>query len=95
LWAHRKYRYGLSKARYDELFLAQGGVCAICKKPPTKENTASHWRHGLAVDHDHVTKVVRGLLCNKCNAMLGHSEDDPQRLLEAISYLKRYKGDGD
>ena len=48
--------------RYSAMFKRQGGVCALCGKPP-------HGRR-LDVDHDHKTKVIRGLLCRHCNRNL-------------------------
>lgn len=72
--------YGITSAQYEELFLAQRGRCAICKKPPTKRR--------LEVDHDHATGVVRGLLCWKCNhLLLGNSDDDSEKLRSAANYL--------
>lgn len=53
-------RYGISAKQYDELLTAQGGACAICRKPPKVRM--------LPVDHDHVTGRVRGLLCVSCNS---------------------------
>ena len=52
-------QYGLTLELYNALLLSQGGVCAICKTKPHKRS--------LNVDHDHLTGVVRGLLCYKCN----------------------------
>lgn len=46
-------------AQYDKMLAAQGGKCAICKRPPKSRR--------LAVDHDHKTGKVRGLLCFRCN----------------------------
>jgi hypothetical protein len=63
--ANLKERYGLSIAEYDKLHAQQGGVCLICKKPCSSGKR-------LAVDHDHATKKVRGLLCRRCNRGLGH-----------------------
>lgn len=51
--------YGLTLAQYEALRAAQGFVCAICLKPSRVRR--------LAVDHDHVTGAVRGLLCRRCN----------------------------
>ena len=52
--------YGITARQYDAMLARQGGVCAVCGKPPT--------RCRLAVDHAHdATKRVRGLLCDPCN----------------------------
>src|SRR5512137_1519538 len=55
-----KKRYGLTPEQYDVLFRKQKGVCAICGRPPPK-------RSRLAVDHNHKTAAIRGLLCHLCN----------------------------
>jgi hypothetical protein len=69
----------------------QQGRCALCGKQPGAK--------GLAVDHDHASGIVRGLLCSKCNAGLGHFDDDPRRLKKALEYLashgKTGSGSGD
>ncbi len=59
----------------------QGGVCAICKKKPDEGKM-------LCVDHCHVTGMVRGLLCHKCNSVLAFGNDDPDILRAAIAYLQ-------
>lgn len=85
----RKYRlftkYGVTVEMYDILFEKQGGVCAICKEPPSEENT--RWGT-LHVDHCHTTGAVRGLLCIPCNTALGCVRDDIRRLQSAIKYLE-------
>ena len=76
----RKYVYGLSNEQYEEMLSAQSGVCAICEKGcPTGKS--------LAVDHDHLSGRIRGLLCADCNGALGHFKDDPALLRRAIVYL--------
>src|SRR6266550_1376817 len=64
---HRQRLYGLSEDVYQALLLKQGGLCAICGGPPK--------RRTLAVDHDHKSGEVRGLLCDRCNVGLGWIED--------------------
>lgn len=90
LWM--KYNYDITQEQYDKMLADQGGVCAICKKTNRKNKR-------LCIDHCHKTDKVRGLLCDDCNLMLGHSKDNEDVLREAISYLERNTGlkgfDGD
>lgn len=72
--------YGISAEDYDARLLAQGGGCAICQNDcPTGRM--------LAVDHDHATGVVRGLLCTNCNMAVGKMKDDADLLRRAAEYL--------
>lgn len=60
--AHIRETYGISYDFYLALYQFQGGRCYICRKEPK--------RRRLAVDHDHETGEVRGLLCSgqrSCN----------------------------
>jgi len=75
-------RYGLKD--YDALLARQGGRCAICRTD-RPGGVGKHFR----VDHDHVTKKIRGLLCNRCNVGLGMLGDDYRSLERAIRYLAR------
>ena len=77
-----KRNFNLSIRQYDALLVAQGGVCAVCKE-------ACPSGRRLAVDHDHATGAVRGLLCARCNPMIGYAQDDPSRLAAATAYLLR------
>ena len=81
MWnAHMKRRYGIDFGQYLALLEFQEGLCAICGKPPGDEK--------LAIDHDHATKRVRGLVHRKCNAGIGFFEDDPEKLRDALQYLE-------
>jgi len=77
-----KYYHGINKETYTKLFLEQGAVCDICKKPPKIGKN-------LLVDHDHKTMNIRGLLCYKCNTGLGLLGDNIEGLEKAISYLQK------
>ncbi len=80
-----KYSYGISLVEYKAILAAQGGVCASCGDPPP----LNHSRHSnLAVDHDHQTNVVRGLLCVRCNTALGLLKEDDTRIEKLRNYLK-------
>jgi hypothetical protein len=85
--------YGITLAEYNELFEAQGGVCALCKKgESTKRMKKGEGRERLAVDHCHDTGRVRGLLCFKCNTAigsLGDTEEDAQRVVDYLSSSQR------
>ena len=72
---HYIRRYGISVEQYNELLKHHNGVCAICKQPEyVKSTSAGNPVKRLAVDHDHNTGQVRGLLCHSCNVMLGQYE---------------------
>ena len=70
----------VTDAEYEALLEAQGGVCRICRGPEIAGRS-------LAVDHDHLSGRVRGLLCGRCNLGLGTFKDDPALLAAAIEYL--------
>ena len=82
--AYRLMReYGLTLAEYDAILRAQGGKCAICRKAPRQGKR-------LAVDHNHKTGAIRGLLCMAHNRGIGLFGDDPAILRSAIAYLDRH-----
>lgn len=83
-----KRDFNIGLAEYQRLFVEQNGVCAICQKPET--DTRKGKTKWLAVDHDHETGAVRGLLCVACNTGLGKFVDSVERMTSAIAYLKRY-----
>jgi hypothetical protein len=72
--------YGMTIEDYEARLEAQGGVCAICLAEPGKRR--------LAVDHDHDSGRVRGLLCSQCNTGLGSLQDDPDLVWLAFQYLE-------
>lgn len=87
LWGNRLNRYGITRDQYERLYAEQEGRCAIC----------SGDFEVLAIDHDHSCcgkgakgcgKCIRGLLCRRCNTILGMANDDTDRLLAAVAYLR-------
>lgn len=77
---HIAYKYGLTTEQHTNLVSLQGGKCAICLCTPRKRR--------LAVDHNHKTGEVRGLLCVRCNKdLLGLVRDRVEILQRAIDYL--------
>lgn len=75
-------KFGVTIEQYDEMLRAQGGRCAICLDLPSSKRR-------LAIDHNHQTGAVRGLLCGQCNTMLGKSRDSIEILLKGVGYLSR------
>ena len=78
--------HGITPDEYDEQSHAQGGLCAICKRPESAVDNSGNPRR-LSVDHDHATGEKRGLLCANCNHVLGKVGDDVTLLANAIAYL--------
>jgi hypothetical protein len=73
--------FNLSLEDFNNLFQKQNGNCGICEK------NQSLFKTKFAIDHDHKTGKVRGLLCASCNIGLGMMKDDKDILLKAIKYL--------
>ena len=85
--------YGISLDEYNVMLAEQDGRCAICGKTP-EENTVI--AKALAVDHNHDTNVVRGLLCANCNVAVGFIEDAQKRIgtwLETVEKMGDYLGE--
>lgn len=87
---HRQWLYGITRENFDAMLAAQGGGCAICGT--TEPGGVGEWH----VDHDHACcstrrtcgNCNRGLLCGRCNIMLGYARDDTNLLASAIAYLR-------
>ena len=78
--------YGLNIDEYDSLLMKQNNRCAICRIH------ISECKRRFAVDHNHKTEDVRGLLCFRCNAGVGKFEDDAELLKLAVKYLEVHDG---
>lgn len=73
--------YGITQGEYRMMYTAQEGKCKIC---------AAHKRT-LCVDHCHTTGKVRGLLCHRCNLMLGVIEQPtPANTAVKVDNIRRY-----
>ena len=88
-WGRRiKYAYGITVDDYESMLANQGGSCAGCGVKPDGQR--------LCVDHDHKCcsgprscgKCVRGLLCARCNKLIGLASDNTQTLSNLVSYLQ-------
>jgi hypothetical protein len=77
-------KLGVSVEEYNAMVARQNGLCAICggpERPGVK----------LSIDHNHRTNVVRELLCQKCNFMIGYADENPERLEAAAEYVRRHR----
>ena len=64
---------------FAERLATQNGVCAVCGSINNGKR--------LNFDHNHKTNALRGLLCFKCNVVLGMVDDDENWLRALIIYL--------
>lgn len=83
-----KSMYGVTLEWYRQKLEEQQNRCAICGREEVMVIKGS--RVLLAVDHDHATGKVRGLLCTRCNRGMGLLADNKEILMKAISYLASY-----
>lgn len=96
-WTERRRHRRQSAARIEHLpkseqwvyaketkLSEQRGKCALCDEQMSAETAC--------LDHDHTTGVLRGVLCRRCNVGLGFFKDSEELLMQAIDYLRKYKG---
>lgn len=76
---HLLRKFGITQQQYNAILNRQFGGCGICRVKPSG-------RH-FAVDHDHVSGRVRGLLCDRCNRLIGLAKDNATVLSAAASYV--------
>lgn len=81
-----KRKFGISSDDYQKLLFMQNGKCAICFRLPETRTRKGKPIH-LAVDHNHITGKIRGLLCADCNRALGQFKESSDILIGALKYL--------
>jgi hypothetical protein len=81
-----KSKYGITLEQYDELLQKQNNCCAVCER---HEKT---FKSKLAVDHNHKTGEIRGLLCTNCNHRLIGRHTDAERLHKMAEYISQGTG---
>ena len=76
-----RQRFNITLTDYENLLSRQAEKCAVCN------SHVSSFKKRLAVDHNHKTGEIRGLLCFKCNHFVIGRYTDPDLLLAAARYL--------
>lgn len=86
-----KSKYGLTIEDYNLLLSDQKGKCYICGNEETSYDAKTKKVKSLSIDHNHKTGKVRGLLCSRCNALIGYAKEDIKILESAIKYINKYE----
>ncbi len=82
-------KYNLTIDQYRQRLEEQQFKCKICRIPAIYSRLPGPVeKYGLVVDHCHATQHVRGLICNRCNTVIGLCVDNPYILSAAVHYLK-------
>lgn len=84
--ASLKKLYGISPEQYNQLLEQQNNSCAIC------ERHESQFKKKLAVDHNHLTGEIRGLLCSYCNHRVVGRHKDGLLLRRLADYVEQGTG---
>lgn len=74
-------KFGLTLEQHGEMLAQQNYRCAVCQQFSEKM---------LAVDHDHETGQIRGMLCRGCNTALGLLKEDPLRIRALATYVEHF-----
>lgn len=84
--SNRCRKYGMTPEEIESLRKSQNNQCAICEVQFDDADRTT----AMCVDHSHVTRKIRGLLCNTCNRALGLLKDNPAVLEKGIAYLRKH-----
>jgi hypothetical protein len=87
LRSHLKSKYNLTLEDLHRMFENQEGLCFICSSQLCLCDT-KNCPTRACIDHDHSTNKIRGLLCKRCNRLLGIMNDSPTLLRNAVGYLE-------
>lgn len=82
-------RYKITQEQYNELYNRQNGRCSICNKEETNKHQNGNIKK-LSVDHNHITGKIRGLLCWRCNLVLGKINEDIDISTKITEYLQKW-----
>lgn len=75
-------KYSITVDEYDTMLHKQNGKCPVCDERLDDGK-------GIDIDHDHKTRVARGILHHKCNFGIGLLKDSPEICRRAAEYLEK------
>lgn len=87
-------KYGIHNGDRKRILAAQKHQCAICEKTIVnmgQTKRGDDCKNHAALDHNHETGKVRGILCTPCNRALGLFGDSIEVLIKATEYLEAHK----
>lgn len=73
----KRYNYFIKLKKDSE-------ICQLCGYKPE-----SHL--SLVIDHEHLSKKIRGVLCQNCNHGLGKFRDNPELMRKAANWIENFK----
>lgn len=81
--------YNITLEMFESIWEFQGHCCAVCRRSKGKKGQPLL----IAVDHDHLTGEVRGLLCWQCNKALAvltnqDHEVEAERAYNLYNYMR-------
>lgn len=82
-----KRAYGITNEQVEQRKLSQRGLCPVCELPLETGDP----KNRPVVDHIKGTTVVRAILHNRCNLVIGHAHEDPALLRRAADYIEKYR----
>ncbi len=86
-----KRNYGITEIQFRQMHADQNGKCATCSKEIIIFGTHADRQKLACIDHCHKTGMVRGLLCNQCNLVVGYLGDSIDVAKRIIIYLRGEK----
>lgn len=88
---HLKHRYNLTESEWEAKFDAQNRMCESCSATEL-HGRSKQWQ----TDHNHKTTAVRGIICSRCNRLIGQLGDTAEAVASQLTiylkYLQKYDG---
>jgi Recombination endonuclease VII len=86
-------KFGVGIDQFERMIKDQGGRCAVGGEvfPERIYDGGGHGGDRPVLDHDHDTGNARGVLCGRCNQILGTIDGGVEGwFLRAFEYLKKH-----